>query len=1163
MASITCQTCNMPNPDTLEICQYCGTPLKNRGTEPLPTIRPGEVPVKQQTSELESTLPSWLREMRKGDGPDAASSAPKASSEPSSSKPTIPQRKDVAPSDFLAGLSNLSDDDDDAEPDWLSNIKGSMPPVSSSAQPAASAPEDESVDWLGGLTGASSTSAQLPDQPVDWLAGFQEPTSPQTAQPSQPSAMDWGFDDQADEPAQPAAQEETPDWLSALKAQDTSLNTPAQPKAPDFSSESEPSMGDFPDWLSGLGGESAPGAGIQQTPTSSVFDDDTSADSGGLHDWLSGMPESPASPVTPTPAAPIEDSASGLGDFSDWLNNLGGDKAPEPQIPGSSTPTQNADVFGDSPDWLSSLGSDSASTASTAAPSSAAPVADDSESMGDFPDWLNNLGGEKSPEPQIPASPTPTQNANVFDDSPDWLSSLGGESTPSASTVAPSSAVPVADDAGDMGDFPDWLSNLGGDSTPAASAPAPTPTPAAPVAQDAGDMGDFPDWLSNLGSDSTPAASTPAPMSAAPVAQDSGDMGDFPDWLSNLGSEGTPAMQQPQASPASPVTPADSSAGADFPDWLSSGSAESGMPTPPAAEETSPAAGGASLFDGLMIDSNIGWLDTPSEEKEKPAAEPPKPSIPMQKAFRTGSLEGLSPPQSSDEVPDWLANLNATAPKKPQEPVGATDFPSDDAFDWLSADKGGATPSMTDAAPTGGFAPETAKPTPSIESSPSAFLTDSSQNLDSIFSMEMPDWLSGFTPSETPAPSNVTSTPTEQPPALTGDNLSPADLPSWVQAMRPIESVVGGTQGGLDDQVVEQEGPLAGFRSVLPTQASALGVRKPKSYAIKLQVDPTQMTQATLLENLIASEAESRPVVTAKQVVNIRGLRWIIAVILLLVTLVPGVIGLHFFPLPATSSEQATSFYTIVNNLPDDSAKVLVVFDYQPGYAGEMEHAAAPVMRHLINKNARLAFVSTLPTGVLMSDRIMDLVDPDTNPAPEIVEKYYKKGEHYIDLGYLPGDAAGIQVFAKNPKMLGNDWQDGKLWEDVEDLKQIGDSLANFDAAIVLTDNPDTGRMWIEQAGLALATKPMLMVVSAQAAPMIFPYAESGQVKGLVSGLVGGARYEQLIQQPKGRVSYYYWDSYGAGMIAAELVIVFGGLWALIQRLRTRRAEQNRDEDEE
>jgi hypothetical protein len=369
---------------------------------------------------------------------------------------------------------------------------------------------------------------------------------------------------------------------------------------------------------------------------------------------------------------------------------------------------------------------------------------------------------------------------------------------------------------------------------------------------------------------------------------------------------------------------------------------------------------------------------------------------------------------------------------------------------------------------------------------------------------------------------------------------------------------MSGAEGGDDDQMVEKEGPLAGLRSVLPALVNAPGQRKPKAYSIKLQVDSTQMSQATLLENLIASEAESRPVSSPKRVVNIRPLRWIIAVVLLLAILIPAIAGSEIFPLPVLADSETEAFYKLVDKLPD-AAPVLVVFDYQPAYAGEMEQIAGPVIDHLMIRNARLAFVSTSPMGVLMNERIM----ADQNKrraAAEPAEATYQNGLHYIDLGYLPGDAAGIQVFAENPRMLGTDYQDGDLWTPDSGLESI-QTLSDFDAAIVLTDNPDTGRMWIEQTTGKLQRKSMLMVVSAQAAPMIRPYYNSGQVQGMVSGLAGGALYEATNQRAGGNASVY-WDAYGAGMIAAELLIAIGGVWALVQRLRMRRLEQEQEEDE-
>jgi hypothetical protein len=985
MAAILCPNCNKTNPDALDVCQFCGTPLKNRGTEPLPTIRPGEVPVKQQTSELENTLPAWLRDMRKGDGESAApSSSPppetNAPVTPQPAKPETPKKKDDSPLDFLAGLSQINDEEE-AAPDWLTSLAGNAP---SEPTPAVGV---------------------QPQQPADWLAGLQADSAPQATASEQP-AVDWAFKDEAEEPAQQPLEEETPDWLAALKAQDTSVNAPAQPKPAESSpADTIPSSGDLPDWLNDLGGE-------------------------------------PAAPVVPAPAVqappPVDDQSTG-GDLPDWLAGLA--QAPAAPIKPAAQP---------------------APVVSAPAPGADLPAAGDpSTSSGQvFPDWLANLGNE-------------------------GLSS--GQSSQPAAQPAPAVSTPAP-----------------GADLPSTSSPVPA------VPAQAGQV--FPDWLANLGNESSPSAQSPVKSSAPAASQDISSEGNFPEWLTGLASESpkTPAAEAPSGSPAD--------------------------------NETLPS-----------------WLEAAAEEK--PPEKSPAPPSPAKKAFGTGALKELASLDQPDQVPDWMAGLVSATPAKTPEPAASPVAPNADTLDWLSGlNQAGTGPVVTEPKPTA--QPESTAEKPEAasisfdasapEASTPASMLDSGnvQSMDSIFSMEMPDWLSGFTPSE-----QEPVKATEEQPGPSTENISPADLPSWVQAMRPIESVMSGAQSDDEDQTVEKEGPLAGMRSVLPGQVNAPGQRKPKAYSIKLQVDSTQMTQATLLENLIASEAESRPVSTLKQVFNIRPLRWMIALALLLAVLVPAMLGLQFFPLPASSDAEITNFYNQVKQLPD-AAAVLMVFDYQPGYAGEMEQVAGPVIDHLMTQNARLAFVSTSPMGVLMNERIMAAQNERRTAADEST---YDRGVQYVDLGYLPGDAAGIQVFAETPHILGTDYQNGDLWTSQTGFDQIH-ALSDFKAIIVLTDNPDTGRMWIEQTGQALKGKPMLMAVSAQAAPMIRPYYKSGQVQGMVSGLAGGAAYEGITQRP-GNVGVY-WDAYGAGMIAAEMLIVVGGVWALVQHLRMRRAEQNQEEDE-
>jgi len=103
--------------------------------------------------------------------------------------------------------------------------------------------------------------------------------------------------------------------------------------------------------------------------------------------------------------------------------------------------------------------------------------------------------------------------------------------------------------------------------------------------------------------------------------------------------------------------------------------------------------------------------------------------------------------------------------------------------------------------------------------------------------------------------------------------------------------------------------------------------------------------------------------------------------------------------------------------------------------------------------------------------------------------------------------------------------------------------LQDFAAIIVLTDNAETGRAWVEQVQptLGVGNTPMLAVVSAQAAPVMQPYYESSQIKGMVAGLAGGMTYEQLRQVPG--TAHAYWSTFQAGLLAAMAFIIIGILF--------------------
>lgn len=793
------------------------------------------------------------------------------------------------------------------------------------------------------------------------------------------------------------------------------------------------------------------------------------------------------------------------------------------------------------PDWLASL--------KTNLPGGSVPAPEPAATEAEQPaDWLAALQGDspsQQPAPDLPAADSGVGSGSfsfnqaeessqqASDDTPDWMAALNNP--PAQNTPAPVQPAPTEPASGGT-DLPDWLGSLGNE------APQQPAAGAAPTADDLPSDGDLSGWFSGLDN-----------AGSAPAAAPAGPAGDLPDWMAGLGEAQAAPPQMPVEN-----TPAESTQ------------------TPSAPAMSEPASPAEASDDGLP-----DWLAAAVADKTSDEAPPVEPAA-SAKAFSTGALEEVNlGANDAAQVPDWMAGLGgSTVPEtttaQPEQPVAPPIEPAPapgvsgaDNLDWLSELAAGTpAPSQNEPAPAAMEsappaapqqpAPSFEAPTPQAETPPPAATPafENNQNLDSILSMDMPDWLAGFTPTETDA----AKTPAGQPgaaPAADAD-LSPASLPSWVQAMRPMEAVISGAEGGEEDQNVEKEGPLAGLRSVLPAHTEAPGSRKPKAYSIKLQVDATQQAQAALLENLIASEAESQPIVTPKRVVTIRPLRWIIAAVLLLAVLIPAVLGLSFFPAPSQEPEnEIGKFHSLVESLPD-GGPVLLVFDYQPGYAGELEQAASPVVRHLVDKNMRLALVSSSPTGVLMSENMMDRIQAELsneNKPP------YPAGDKYVDLGYLPGGEAGIQVFANNPRVLGNDYT-GEPGQDLWNTQALAgiSKLSDFGTLIVLTDNPDTGRMWIEQTGQALQGQPMLMIVSAQAEPMIRPYYDSGQIHGMISGLAGGTVYEEFTKRP-GQASQY-WDSYGASMIAAELLVIVGGAWALVEHLRTRRMEQQLEEDE-
>jgi hypothetical protein len=761
-----------------------------------------------------------------------------------------------------------------------------------------------------------------------------------------------------------------------------------------------------------------------------------------------------------------------------------------------------------------------------------------------LPSWLRSLREDQdsaeskstadaSPGQDLPLGPAPTAGSDSSSGLPDWLSGLD--------------KIASEDDE----EVPDWLTSLHGEEV-GTSAPvsAPTPGPALNTTgmQSSGTGGTNEE---SLGSE---------PQSAMPETAPQGDLqgkGESLDWLDSLKSKpytpGTPdQIETPQSHEELPEwlsgLPAVSEEnkagylqGENLPEWLNQPIEEASNSEPVPGEDEGTAAG----FDIPDRLSNFGptrgtteatsreslpeWL---SEPEAKIAPEPATPAPIF-------SSELLPSSAARDETPNWLsqfqANVNAAEEQEAKEgqfetapQPTANEKESEPLPDWLVGIRSTSTPSDG---------------TPALISNDEG--TAPEEKDEAAFSMEIPNWLSELSPEQA-----AEKTPEGDMEASAPENLEVSELPSWVQAMRPVESVVPETKETPqeDAQVTEQSGPLAGLQGVLPAGPGLGHLRKPPAYSTKLQVTDGQQRYAAAFERLISSETQPQAAKRTRLASN-RLWRWLIAGLLILAVGLPLIARIPVTQASKLQPPEMVNAFTVIGNLPSN-APVLVVFDYDPALSGELEAAAAPLIDHLLLQGPRLALISTNPTGPALAERLLH----NTSASPLVARHNYQSGQQYLNLGYLAGGSSGVLYFAISPAKAAPFTLDGQPAWLLPPLQGI-QILSDFSAIIVLTDNADSGRVWIEQTSSSIGNTPMLMVISAQVEPMILPYYNSGQIKGLVTGLAGGEAYEQTFVHPDAQtgLAQRYWNSFSAGTLVAEILIVVGALWSANTGWRARR----------
>lgn len=724
-------------------------------------------------------------------------------------------------------------------------------------------------------------------------------------------------------------------------------------------------------------------------------------------------------------------------------------------------------------------------------------------------DSLDNLWGSPSVFTEPP-------KISKEEESADWLQVLRAEN-PEMDDEPP--AAPPEDEV------TGWLSRLREkekeSAPPAAPIPTdfappvePPPAPSAPASDDTEAALD--NWLAQLRSEGPAKPPTPPPADASPEAElddwlenfrqykpeaHTDDLAEPPEWLQNVG-----------ASPAQTDS--------DKPDWVISADQPAAPVTnkpktgPFAQRPSKPATGGLMGTDD--------WL------KSLEASEPPPSKKP---AGTPAFTEGVAP--SPDALPEWMRGMNGLSDSQADTPAFMPDADTDkylSQIDSTPVAEQGDLPAWLNAL----------RPSGMDELPPSIGAPG-----------EIPDWLrpASERPADDAPPPKVKSSRELAPgkSMLRGDqpDIAKAMLPNWLEALRPVDVE---SPTSIDDEREERAGPLAGMKGVLPAEL-AVGVQsKPGAAVTRFAISDTLARQAEIFRAVASEEIEGRELRPRRRVkLQLAIDRVVIALLLfavvLVVALLPPLMPADIFPLPTQLPLGGQALRHTIDSA-DPAKPLLVVFEYEPATSGELNPAIEAVLIHAFGRGMRVAALSSYPAGAGIAQQVLVRAAQQSGLA---VEAY---GVRYINLGYLPGGAAGLQRFVANPSgAVLVDFRDHfNPW--AREALSNTTTLNDFSAMVVAAASADSAQRWIEQT--ANSNRPPLAVVSSAAAePLLYPYFSGGnpQLAGLLTGLSGGVAYNAA----NGNAASSLWPPYSAGIYTGGLMLMFGSIISVVLMLTRRK----------
>jgi hypothetical protein len=227
--------------------------------------------------------------------------------------------------------------------------------------------------------------------------------------------------------------------------------------------------------------------------------------------------------------------------------------------------------------------------------------------------------------------------------------------------------------------------------------------------------------------------------------------------------------------------------------------------------------------------------------------------------------------------------------------------------------------------------------------------------------------------------------------------------------------------------------------------------------------------------------------------------RRIVFVFVFLGVAVPLLLDFHF---PIQPTKPVLAVYDTVEEIAagTDDPIMLMCFSYGASTEPEMQPMAEAVLRHVFRRGIKVVAMCLWPEAPGMAQQALE------QAAAEFDREY---GTDYVFVGYKPGAYSVIMN-------MGQSFRDAfplDAWgARVDTLALTRDirTLADFDLVLDLAAGDSIEYWWIPY-GQEKFGFPFAAGCTAVMAPDLYPFLQSGQLKGVIGGLAGAAEYEHLV----------------------------------------------------